>query len=113
MFTSMTVRTVAQLVPSSEIWPTSMPDSVITQSPSSMPWSEPLEMVKALTQLEASQAVIRADSVWNEVFFSRYPSRDRRRTFSSAASAESRTCCWASASCRRRDSFSATSLSYW
>ena len=71
MFTSMIERTVAQLVPSSAIWPTSMPDSVITQSPFSMPLSEPLEIVKALTQLEASHDVIMALSVTKVVFFSR------------------------------------------
>ena len=52
-------------------WPTSIPDSVITQSPFSMPLSEPLEIVKALTQLEASHDVIMALSVTKVVFFSR------------------------------------------
>ena len=45
-------------------------------------------MVKALVQLEASQEVIMADSVTKVVFFSRYPSSVRSRTFSSDASAE-------------------------
>ena len=88
-----------------------MPDSVMTQSPCSMPLSVPLEIVKALVQLEASHEVIMAASVLNVVFFSKYPSIVRRRVFSSSASWLERTCSCASASWRRSDSFSARSLS--
>ena len=58
-------------MPTSYTCPTSMPDSVMTQSPCSMPLSVPLEIVKALVQLEASHEVIMAASVLKVVFFSR------------------------------------------
>ena len=61
--TSMSVETVAQLVPSSVTWPTRMPSSVTTGSLSSMPEVRPLLMVKELDQLEADHSTTLADSI--------------------------------------------------
>ena len=60
--TSMSVRTVAELSPSSEICPTSAPYSLTTQSPTSMPFFSPLFTVKLEPQFEALQDTMRADS---------------------------------------------------
>ena len=49
----MTVRTVAQALPVSMTWPTSAPDSFMTQSPTSMPQSLPLLSVSVLDQFDA------------------------------------------------------------
>ena len=62
MSTSMRVETVAQLVPSSVIWPTTAPYSVMTGSPISMPEDAPLEMVKELDQFELDQSTTLQDS---------------------------------------------------
>ena len=59
----MMVETVAQLVPSSVTCPTTAPYSVMTGSPSSMPLEEPLEIVKALDQLELDQSTTLHDSI--------------------------------------------------
>ena len=53
---------MAQLVPSSVIWPTSAPYSVITGSPSSMPLVAPLPTVKDEDQLEEDQSTTLQDS---------------------------------------------------
>ena len=110
--TSMSVRTVAELSPSSDIWPTSAPYSFTTQSPTSIPFLSPLLMVKLEPQFEALQETILADSYTKSECFSEKPSRFRKRSFSSTASRPARASSWASASCMRSDSFSALSCSY-
>ena len=107
VLTSMTVPTVAVVLPSSVMTPTSAPYSVMTASPTSSPSSEPLLMSKLLDQLLGLQETMRACSMTKSGLSSAKPSRVLRRLFSSTASRPSRTCSCASASSMRVASSSA------
>ena len=63
MSTSISVLTVAQFVPSSVIWPTTAPYSVMTGSPISMPLVSPLLIVKDDDQFDDDQSTTLADSI--------------------------------------------------
>ena len=84
---SMTVATVAHVEPTSVIWPTRTPYSVMTQSPTSSSAFVPLLMVNECAQFEVVHATTLADSSVISLCFSLNSSSWRKRSFSSMAAA--------------------------